>query len=59
MNTFIVCVLGIVLMEPIAVIWALNTLFNSGIAYGITEYLSIVILSGVIRMTLLTKAIKL
>lgn len=38
-------IIAFALSFPLMVIWALNTLFNLGIAYGVAEYFAIVVLN--------------
>lgn len=45
--TVVVGILVLVIMfMPLAVIWALNTLFSLGIAYGFYEWLAVLVLSA-------------
>jgi hypothetical protein len=46
---FVVLILTILILGPFAVIWALNTLFHTGIAYGFWEWLAVVFLNGFIQ----------
>ena len=45
MIVVVICIAAAFLMFPFAVIWALNTLFNLGIEYGIMQYLAICVLN--------------
>lgn len=47
----VVLVLAIAILFPFAVIWALNTLFGTAIAYGFWEWLAVLVLSTVINGT--------
>lgn len=47
--TILIVAVAVIVAAPLVVIWALNTLFNTGIAYGFWEWLSIVVLSSVIN----------
>jgi uncharacterized membrane protein len=42
---FILLVITLVALGPLAVIWAVNTLFGAGIAYTIWTWLAVIVLS--------------
>ena len=44
--TFIVAVFALVLLWPLAAIWAINTLFGFGIAYTFWNWLAVVVLTA-------------
>jgi hypothetical protein len=44
-------VIAIVILTPLAVIWALNTLFNLGIAYNFWTWLAMAVLTGTFGKT--------
>ena len=44
-------VIAIVILIPLAVIWALNTLFNLGIAYNFWTWLAMAVLTGTFGKT--------
>lgn len=52
-NIFInIIIIALVIVGPILIIWALNTLFPSlAIAYGVAEWFAVVILSGALKST--------
>ena len=47
--------LAVISLEPILAIWALNTLFDSGIAFGFTEWLAMLALGGLVKLYILFK----
>lgn len=44
---FVALVIVIVIFTPLAVIWALNTLFNLGIAYNFLTWLAALVLVAI------------
>lgn len=44
----VILVVALVILGPLAVIWALNTLFGLGIAYTFWTWLAVLVLSGTI-----------
>lgn len=47
---FRVLLIALIIVGPILVIWALNTLFPSlAIAYGVAEWFAVVIISGALK----------
>jgi hypothetical protein len=43
-------VVALIILGPLATIWALNTLFPAlNIGYGLNEWIAVIILAGVIR----------
>ena len=46
MMALIPIVIAIVIFAPLVVIWALNTLFNLGIAYNFWTWLAMTVLTG-------------
>jgi hypothetical protein len=46
---FIVIAIAAAIISPILFIWALNTLFNLGIAFGFFEWLAALLLLGILR----------
>lgn len=45
----IILVLTIVVLYPLAVIWSVNVLFGTSIAYGFYEWLATLVLVGVVQ----------
>lgn len=45
MTFLLMVIIGAVMFMPLAVIWALNTLFGLGIAYGFYEWLAVFVLT--------------
>lgn len=45
MTFLLMVIIGAVMFMPLAVIWALNTLFSLGIAYGFYEWLAVFVLT--------------
>ena len=43
--------IAIIILTPLAVIWALNTLFNLGIAYNFWTWLAMAVLTGTFGKT--------
>ena len=43
----------LIIAEPFVIIWALNTLFQTGIAYGWLEWLAVFALGGIVRWSFL------
>ena len=51
----VIVVFAAVLLSPLAVVWALNTLFGLGIAYTWQTWLSVLILGGVVKTNVSVK----
>lgn len=51
----VIVVVAAVLLSPLAVVWALNTLFGLGIAYTWQTWLSVLILGGVVKTNVSVK----
>lgn len=50
---FRVLLIALIIVGPILVIWALNTLFPSfAIAYGVAEWFAVVILSSALKSSI-------
>ena len=49
MTIAIMFLIGAIVFMPLAVIWALNTLFGLGIAYGFYEWLAVLVLSAFLQ----------
>lgn len=43
----------LIIAEPFVIIWALNTLFQTGISYGALEWLAVFALGGIVRWAFL------
>jgi len=41
----VMCIFMLAIMFPFAVIWAINTLFNLTIAYGLEQYLAVCVIN--------------
>jgi hypothetical protein len=46
MLAILALVIAIIILAPLAVIWALNTLFSMGIAYNIWTWLAVLVLTA-------------
>ena len=49
--TFVAIAFALIIFAPLAVIWALNTLFGLGIAYTFTNWVAMVILTATFGKT--------
>lgn len=53
-GALVAMVLLLIVLMPLAVIWALNTLFTLGIAYGFYEWLAVLVLSAFLQTRTVT-----
>ena len=51
----IIAVLAVVILSPLAVVWALNTLFGLTIAYTWQTWLAVLLLAGVVKTNVTIK----
>ena len=48
-TTLVIVLIAAIVFMPFAVIWALNTLFSLSIAYGVYEWLAVLVLSAFLQ----------
>jgi len=54
-TTLVIMLITAIVFMPLAVIWALNTLFSLSIAYGFYEWLAVLVMSAFLQTRVSTK----